>query len=49
MKGRSSLLEQCVPYSRRCPASGENALSKGREDRVGTPRGGWEPGVDQPG
>ena len=46
MKGRSSLLEERVPYSGRCSAGGEDALSIGRENRPGAPLGGQESEVD---
>ena len=49
MKRRSSLPDERVPYSGRCAAGGEDALSIGREDCRVIALGGRESEVDQKG
>ena len=49
MKGRSSPLVERVPYSGRCSAGGEDALSIAHEDCLEARVGGRESEVDQKG
>jgi hypothetical protein len=49
VNGRSMILEECCPYSGRCTAGGEDALSVSCVNCTTIPVGGCESGVDQTG